>query len=70
MVGNRNLVGIAAALALLAAAAGASAASGLTLQFSFVPKHAYQGRAASVSVVVKPATAKCSLSVRYADGSH
>ena len=70
MLGSRNLVGVAAALALLACAAGASAASGWTVQFSFVPKHAYQGRTASVSVLVKPATAQCSLSVRYADGSH
>jgi hypothetical protein len=70
MLRSRNLVGIAAALALLVCAAGAGAASGWTVQFSFVPKHAYQGQPASVSVLVRPGAAQCSLSVRYADGSH
>ena len=70
MTRSRSLVGVAAALALLVCAAGAGAASGWTVQFSFVPKHAYQGLPASVSVLVKPTSAQCSLSVRYADGSH
>ena len=70
MTRSRSLVGAAAVFALLAVGAAASAASGWTLQFSFVPKRAYQGLPASVSVVVKPAAAQCSLSVRYADGSH
>ena len=34
-----------------------------------MPQVAYQGQPAAVSVLVKPATARCSLSVKYADGS-
>ena len=39
------------------------------LRFSFVPQRAYQGQSAAVSVLVKPAHARCTLAVRFADGS-
>lgn len=68
MARSRSLVGVSA-LSLLVCAAGAGAASGWTLRFNFVPKRAYQGLPASVSVLVKPAGLQCTISVRYADGS-
>lgn len=56
------------ACSLMAASAGA-ASRAWTLRFSFVPQRAYQGQSAAVSVLVKPATARCTLAVRFADGS-
>ncbi len=47
----------------------ASASSEWTLRFSFVPEQVYPGLPAAVSVLVKPDTARCSLTVRYANGS-
>ncbi len=63
----------AAATAVVLAAIGTGSAlgagSGWTLRFSFVPQRAYQGQPASVSVLVKPSSARCSLLVRYLDGT-
>jgi hypothetical protein len=68
MTNRRGLIAVAIALAAIAAGS-ASAASQWTLRFSFVPQRAYQGQPAAVSVLVKPSTARCSLSVKYVDGS-
>lgn len=69
MVRSRNIGAVAATAALLACAAGASAGNGWTIRFSFVPQRAYQGLPAAVSVLVKPAGVRCSIAVRYVDGS-
>lgn len=68
MTNRRGLIVVAVALAAIAAGS-ASAASQWTLRFSFVPQRAYQGQPAAVSVLVKPSSARCSLSVKYVDGS-
>ena len=66
-------IGAAVAVALVAcslmAAAAGAAPRAWTLRFSFMPQRAYQGQPAAVSVLVKPATARCTLAVRFADGS-
>lgn len=46
-----------------------AARSDWTLRFSFVPEQVYQGLPAAVSVLVKPDSARCSLTVHYANGS-
>jgi hypothetical protein len=68
MTHRRSLAAIAVAFVAIAAGS-ASAASAWTLRFSFVPERAYQGLPAAVSILVKPASAICTLGVRYADGS-
>jgi len=61
---------IAAVMTAAVFGAGEVAASPQwTLRFSYVPEQVYQGLPAAVSVLVKPDTARCSLTVRYADGS-
>jgi hypothetical protein len=68
MKNRRGLVVVV--IALVAVTAGsASAASQWKLRFSFVPQVAYQGQPAAVSVLVKPAHAICTLSVRYSNGT-
>jgi hypothetical protein len=69
MAGGRSLIGIGAAVVLLAGAGAASAGYGWTIRFSYVPVRAYQGLPTAVSVLVKPSGVQCSLSVRYVDGS-
>jgi hypothetical protein len=68
MTNRRGLIAVVVAFAAIAAGS-ASAASQWTLRFSFVPQRAYQGQPAGVSVLVKPSSARCSLSVKYVDGS-
>ena len=68
MTHRRGLVAVAVAFVAIAAGS-ASAASAWTLRWSFVPERAYQGLPAAVSILVKPVTAHCSLSVKYVDGS-
>jgi hypothetical protein len=63
------LVAVVTAVAAIAAGS-ASAASQWTLRFSFVPQRAYQGTPAAVSVLVKPSSARCALSVKYVDGTY
>ena len=65
------LVGVLAASVPVAAfgAPDGAASPEWTLRFSYVPKQVYQGQPAVVSVLVKPNTARCTLTVRYADGS-
>ena len=66
----RSLIGVAAAIALLACTGAASAGgSGWTIRFTFVPSRAYQGLPASVSVSVRPLATTCQIAVRYVDGS-
>lgn len=52
----------------LAAPAGAALDARTSLRFSFVPQKAWQEKDASVEIAVRPAGARCSLAVRYADG--
>jgi hypothetical protein len=68
MTNRRSLIAVVVAFAAIAAGS-ASAASQWTLRFSFVPQRAFQGQPAAVSVLVKPSSARCSLSVKYVDGS-
>jgi hypothetical protein len=68
MTYRRGLIAVVVAVVAISAGS-ASAASQWKLRFSFVPQVAYQGQTAAVSVLVKPATTRCSLSVKYADGS-
>jgi hypothetical protein len=65
---RRGLVAVVVAFVAIAAGS-ASAASQWKLRFSFVPQVAYQGQGAAVSVLVKPSSTRCSLSVKYTDGS-
>jgi hypothetical protein len=55
----------------LSAAAGAGAAldAGGSLRFGFVPQKAFVGQPASLSIFVRPASARCAGSLRYADGA-
>ena len=66
---NGAAVAVAAVACSLAAASAGAAASTWKLRFSFLPQRAYQGQSAAVSVLVKPADARCTLAVRFADGS-
>ena len=63
-----RLVAIAAAAVFAVSASPASARS-TGIGFSFMPKHALQGDEARVAVTVRPAGARCTLSVRYVNGS-
>src|SRR4051794_22531797 len=60
---------LAGVVAAAVTAVPGSAQPAWTLRFSFVPQQTFQGQPAGVSVLVKPASARCSLTVRYADGS-
>ena len=66
---NGAAVAVAAVFLSFAAASAGAATSAWKLRFSFVPQRAYQGQSAAVSVLVKPANARCTLAVRFADGS-
>jgi hypothetical protein len=60
------VVAIGGALALVP---GAGARDAWTLRFGFVPQRAYQGRAAALTVLVRSPKARCTLAIRYVDGS-
>ena len=65
-----RIAAVTASMAVAAfVASNAAASSAWTLRFSYVPEQVYQGLPAAVSVLVKPDTARCALTVRYADGS-
>ena len=64
-----RLTAIAAA-ALIAVSAGSAAAQSSGIGFTLLPKHALQGNDATISVRVRPAGVRCTLSVRYHDGAH
>src|SRR3954452_3738983 len=68
---RRPLATAIAACSLVAILAGSAAAAQntWTVRFSFVPQRVYQGQPAAISALVKPANAKCSLLVRYLDGT-
>jgi len=53
----------------LTAAAAAAPEAGSSLRFGFVPKKAFKGQPASMSVVARPTGVRCSPLLRYADGS-
>jgi hypothetical protein len=57
----------AAALALVST--GAASARSAGIGFTFVPQHAVQGDNARISIRVRPAGARCTLSVRYVGGT-
>jgi hypothetical protein len=59
---------VLATLVVLATAAPAGARSH-GVHVSFAPTHALQGKDARISVTVRPAGAKCTLKLRYHDGS-
>ena len=64
--------GLALALILFAAVApglAAGAAPGWSVRFTFVPQRAFQGQPAAISVFARPADARCTLLVRYVNGS-
>jgi hypothetical protein len=60
---------VVAAAAAVTTLGTAAAQAGWTLRFSSVPERVYQGLPTAISVLVKPASARCSLTVRYVDGS-
>jgi hypothetical protein len=66
---SRYVIGVGAALAALAVSGAAGATSAWTLRFSYVPTRAYQGLPAAVSVLVKPSRVRCSIVVRYSNGT-
>ena len=53
----------------LTAAAGAALDASSSVRFGFVPKRAFQGQPASLSVVVRPSGVRCSAAIRYAGGA-
>jgi hypothetical protein len=63
-----RLVALAAAAVLAVSVSPASARS-TGIGFTFVPNHALQGDAARIAVTVRPAGARCTLSVRYVGGT-
>src|SRR5882724_11379801 len=63
-----RLTAIAAA-ALVAVSAGPAAARSAGIGFSLMPKHVVQGKDAKISVSVRPAGVRCTLSVRYHGGA-
>lgn len=58
-----------AGVAVLAVGAGSASAHPAGLGFTSIPRHVVQGKTATVSVRVRPAGARCSLSVRYQGGA-
>lgn len=70
MNGRKGLAALAVAVvATLGAAQSAVARSGPKVRFAFVPQRAYQGKPASVTVRAKPAGVRCTLGVKYSNGS-
>jgi hypothetical protein len=63
------LVGLGATLVVLATAAQGALGSSPPLRFASAPARVPQGGHVDVTVAVRPATAACSLSVRYANGA-
>src|SRR5215831_8580122 len=57
------------AAAAVAVSAGAASARTEGIGFSFLPQHAVQGTATHISVNVKPAGVRCTLTVRYHNGA-
>jgi hypothetical protein len=66
---SRYVIGAAAAFAALAVSGAAGATSAWTLRFSFVPSRTYQGLPTAVSILVKPSSVRCSIVVRYSNGT-
>jgi hypothetical protein len=63
---------LAVAIVLFAAVApglASGAGRSWSVRFNFVPQRAFQGQPAAISVLVKPANARCTLAVRYVDGT-
>jgi hypothetical protein len=60
---------VIAAAALIAVTAGSASAQSSTIGFTSLPKHALQGNDATISVRVRPAGVRCTLSIRYHDGA-
>ena len=58
-----------AAVVLVVASAGTASARSSGIGFTFAPKHAVQGNDARIAVSVHPAGVRCTLSVRYQDGT-
>jgi hypothetical protein len=58
-----------AAVAVVAVSAGPASARSMGIGFTLLPKHAVQGTDATISVRVRPAGARCTLSVRYHGGA-
>jgi hypothetical protein len=63
-----RLTAIAAA-ALVAASAGPASARSTGIGFTLLPQHVVQGNDAKISVRVRPAGVRCTLSVRYHSGA-
>jgi hypothetical protein len=68
MLARRLALALLAALCLTATAAASIDATS-ALRFGFVPKKAFKGQPASLSVVVRPTGVRCAPQIRYADGS-
>jgi hypothetical protein len=61
---------VAAVLGLfLATSAGAAVDAGSSVGFRFLPKKAFQGQPASLSVIARPSGVRCVPTIRYANGA-
>ncbi|MDX6485258.1 MAG: hypothetical protein QOF43_411 [Gaiellaceae bacterium] len=58
-----------AAVAFIAGSSGQASAHPTGIGFSFLPRHTVQGEDARVAVTVRPAGARCFLSIRYQGGT-
>ena len=54
---------------LLATSAGAAVDAGSSVGFRFLPKKAFQGQPASLTVTVRPSGVRCVPTIRYANGA-
>lgn len=68
MLARPLAIAVLLALSLTASAAAAVDAAS-TVRFAFVPKRAFQGQPASLSVVVRPTGTRCAAVVRYNGGA-
>ncbi|MDX6516825.1 MAG: hypothetical protein QOH73_2491 [Gaiellaceae bacterium] len=69
MTPARMLLGLGTALLALATAAQGALGSSAPLRFASAPARVAQGGHVDVTVAVRPASAQCALSVRYANGA-
>lgn len=70
MLQPRHAVLLFLSLLVVVPAASAAPEAGRGVRFAFLPTKAFQAKPVTVRVAVRPLAARCTLAVRYADGSH